>query len=87
MAKKNTQKCGIPVVEYQINKKLYESFVILFKLIITGIGIWLAYYLTKTCLFDTACNNVVSVFIAILSLACFQAAGFPVDKLANFKLT
>lgn len=74
-------------VEYYISAKKYYPVMFIGKIFHSSIGIFLTVLLYNQCLFNSECNIVVTVFLAILALSSFQAAGFPIDKLANIKLT
>lgn len=56
------------------------------KLIFVGIGIFITVLLYQKCLFNPACNTIISIYFAVLGLACFAQAGLRLDKLANIKL-
>lgn len=84
-----TPKEGLPIVEYQIPKWKYYVAEIPGRGIPLAIGIYLTYFiLYKQCMYSyTNCNPIVTVFFALLALACFNAVGFPIDKIMNIKLT
>ncbi len=73
-------------IEYLIPAKYY-SLEFGFKLVLFFIGLYISYFvLYKDCLFGY-CNTIPTIFFAILALACFQSAGFPVEKLMNVRFT
>lgn len=71
---------------YKVNKKTYVLITSLFRLFYMAIGIWLGYLLYSQCLFNPEVNTFVVIYLALLSLACFQACGVPIDKLINLDL-
>ena len=71
---------------YKVSKRAYVVISMLFRLFYLSIGFWLGYVLYSQCLFNPNSNTFVVVYIALLSLACFQACGIPIDKLINLDL-
>ncbi len=79
-------------LEYDVEKKykprklewLVEKGV---KLFFLGVGVSISVLLYNNCLFNPNCNTIVTIYFALLGLACFLHAGVSVDKLANVKLT
>lgn len=68
-----------------IKKVWYFIFTILFKFIFLGIGITIGYYICFNCLFCKDCNDVVTAYLSLVSLACLLNFGLPIDKLINLK--
>lgn len=71
---------------YRVSKKSYAIITAFFRLGYSGVGFWLGYILYHQCLFNPNSNTFVVVYIGLLSLACFQACGVPIDKLINLDL-
>ena len=75
-------------IEYQISSRRYYFVEFILKIIYSLIGGFISYLLYSKCLFNLDCNPIVTVFFSVLALSCFQAAGFPIEKLVNnIKLT
>lgn len=71
---------------YKVSKKTYAIVTAFFRLFYSGIGFWLGFLLYSQCLFNPNSNTFVVVYLALLSLACFQACGVPIDRLINLDL-
>lgn len=71
---------------YKVSKKVYVIISTIFRMFYLSIGVWLGYILYSQCLFNLTTNTFVVVYISVLSLACFQACGIPIDKLINLDL-
>lgn len=71
---------------YKVGKSVYILISSIYRLIYFLVGAWLGYILYNECLFNPNANTFVIVYIGLLSLACFQACGVPVDKLINLDL-
>jgi uncharacterized Tic20 family protein len=75
-------------IEYQISAKIYYAIELIFKIMYLFVGAVISYYiLYNICLVNFTCNSIVTFFFSILALSCFQAAGFPIEKLMNIRLT
>jgi len=70
----------------QIKKRTYMFIVLLGKSVYLTVGLGIFLYLAKNCLFNPDTNIVVTVYMALISLACFQALGVPVSRLVNLEL-
>lgn len=69
--------------EYEIPKWKYY----LIKFFFCCVGVFITVLLYHKCLFNPNCNTVVTIYLALLGLACFSDVGLPIDKLlANVKL-
>ncbi len=81
--------CKKPEIRYDISKVKYYTILIIGKLFILTVGLIISYYiLFKRCmLISSGCNPIVTVFFAIIALACFYNTGLPIDKILNIKLT
>ncbi len=51
-----------------------------------SIGIWIATILYNECLHCIDCNNIVIVFLSLVSLGCFVNMGLPIEKMSNIKV-
>ena len=86
--KKQEFTVGEENAEYQIHAKKFYVIKFIDKMIHLLVGVSISYYvLYDKCLFSLNCNPIATVFFSILALSCFQAAGFPIEKLMNIKLT
>lgn len=71
---------------YKVGKKTYLLATAVFRLFNLGVGFWLGYVLYSQCLFNPDSNAFVVVYLGLISLACFQACGVPIDRLMNLDL-
>lgn len=69
-----------------VKKWLFITVKILLFLIHASVGIWVASILYHECLHCTDCNNIVIIFLSIISLGCFINMGLPIEKLSNIKV-
>jgi hypothetical protein len=70
----------------KLHKWFYNVVQISAKLIFLCVGLYLFFILKNECLFNPNANIVVTIYIALLSLACFQGIGVPIDRLINTEL-
>ncbi len=68
----------------KISKALFIIFSIIYRLIAFVIGIWIFFEL-KECLLNPNTNLIVTGYLSIISLLCFQIVGMPVSKLINLE--
>ncbi len=71
---------------YKVGKRTYILISLVFRTGCIAIGFWLGSILYYQCLQNPSSNTFVIIYIGILSLACFQAAGLPVARLINLDL-
>ena len=71
---------------YKVGKKAYMFISVTYRLLYLTTGVWLGSILYSECLQSPTSNTFVIIYLGILSLACFQAAGIPVDRLVNLDL-
>lgn len=71
------------IIVYDIPKWAIILITAFIKILLLCVGLSLAYLLYQKCLFNKECNQIVVIYFSILSLACFQALGMPIDKFVN----
>ena len=77
---------NLKVDEKSIHIKIIPNrFAIIFEVIRRilnfSAGIFITYTLYDKCLFSEKCNDIVLVYLSLLSFVCFINCGVPVDKL------
>lgn len=53
------------------------------RLLMFGLGVFLAVIIYRECLHDPECNSIAVGYFSLLSLTFFLTSGLPVDKLVN----
>ena len=71
---------------FQIKKAWYVLILIIVKGAYLFAGLWIFFYLKDYCLFNANSNIVVTIYLSVISLACFQGIGIPVSKFINVDL-
>lgn len=70
-----------------VKKSWFITLKIAMAIIHASIGIWIARILYFECLHCVDCNNIVIVFLSLISLGCFINVGLPIEKMSNIKVS
>lgn len=75
-------------IKYKLPKNLLIVNYYFSRFVFGVIGFYISYFIIyQQCLMEPDCNSVAVAFFSLLALACFEFAGFSIEKITNLTLT